>query len=473
MTGYMNSANDRDYFVLDAVPGSIYDIQLSGVKGINCSIVIWKGYDEPKLVKWIDDNRKSSPERFANLSATGGTYYIEILESDRDPKKENRETPYELRVKAREAISEETEPNDSKEEAVPLTPDREVTGFFSPAYNRGNENKDNLHREEDWYMFEANLASDSPALADATLSGVYGVNSVLSLYDDDGDEIEVSDNGGVGEPESISGAGIQKPGRYYLFVASKGYASNNDEPYTLKVSLREHDPGTEMEKNDDFDSANTIVNNVITGAINSRDDQDVYLYQVSGSTLYRIELRPSETMDAMLAIYRGDKEKIIDINNGGRGKKEAYPNFFTDANFNIVVASKSSAGTPGEEYVLSVTPFMNTDNQESEPNNELSQSNRIPGTVMKGFTSYKGDKDFFLLSYKSRVKEKFEIKGVKGGQIRVSITDPLGYITKSVDVRGERTVTFSEMIDKKGYCIVESVAENYDNPYTIILGGGP
>src|SRR4030042_7036169 len=170
MTGYMNSANDRDYFVLDAVPGSIYDIQLSGVKGINCSIVIWKGYDEPKLVKWIDDNRKSSPERFANLSATGGTYYIEILESDRDPKKENRETPYELRVKAREAISEETEPNDSKEEAGPLTPDREVTGFFSPAYNRGNENKDNLHREEDWYMFEANLASDSPALADATLS---------------------------------------------------------------------------------------------------------------------------------------------------------------------------------------------------------------------------------------------------------------------------------------------------------------
>jgi hypothetical protein len=45
-------------------------------------------------------------------------------------------------------------------------------------------------------------------------------------------------------------------------------------------------------------------------------------------------------------------------------------------------------------------------------------------------------------------------------------------MTKTVDVRGEKKVIFSEMIDKKGYIIVESVTESYDYPYTINLRGG-
>lgn len=470
--GFMDSPTDRDFYALQCSQSRIIDIQLSGVKGINLAFKVWKGSEEPKLIKWVDDNRKSSPERFANLSVAPGTYYIEIFQSERDAKKSDKENAYELVLKSREAISEESEPNDSKDEADAIHPDKEMTGFYSPSYNRLNNDKENLHREEDWYVMEINLKSDSPLLMDVSLTGASGVNSILYLYDSEDNEIAMSDNGGVSEPESISGAGIKKSGGYYVMVISKGYTANHDEPYTLKASLREHDSGAEMEPNDDFEAANVIINNVIMGKITSKDDKDVFLYQAnSGPSISRIELRPPEDMDAMLTLYGSDREPIIDINSGGKGRKEVYPDFFTDKDFYIAVTAKSGDKPSVGEYVLSVTPLKNIDSMEREPNNDISQANRMNGKSIVGFTSYKGDKDYFLLTYDSRIREKFEVRGVKDGAIKVSITDPLGYITKSVDVKGERKIIFSEMIDKKGYIIIESETEDYDNPYTINLRG--
>ena len=470
--GYMDDPNDRDFYRLVVEKRGIVDVNCSGVKGINIAMKIWKGEEEPKLLKWIDDNRKSSPERLANLGVIPGIYYIEVFQSDRDTRKANRETAYELELKGREAISEESEPNDTKEEADSLRPDTEMTGYFSPAYNRLNNSTENLHREEDWFAVDIQLKNDAPSLLNVTLSGVAEVNSILELYDEDGKLIASADNGGAGEPEAISGAGIQKSGTYYIMVAAKGYAANNDEPYTLNASVLARDSGTEMESNDDFNTANVIVNNVITGKINNRSDRDFFLYPVEKPSVYRVELRPADSMDLLCSLYNKDREKIIDINGTGAGKREVFPDFSADRDFYIQVSMRSRDSLPTGEYVLSVTPLEDTGNMEREPNNEASQANVIRGNTITGFTSFRGDKDYFALAYDSRVKEQFEARGPKGGMIKVSVTDPLGYIIRTVEVRGDRKVTFSEMIDKKGYIVVESVTESYDNPYTIILRGG-
>ncbi len=469
--GFMGSPNDRDFYLLRVQNRGVLDIQLSGVKGINLAMKIWKGGEEPKLIKWVDDNRKSSPERLANLSIIPGTYYIEIFQSDRDQKKSDKENAYELILKNREAISEESEPNDSREDADSLHVNKEITGYFSPAYNRLNEDKENLHREEDWFAVDVNLKDDSPELIDVSFSAVSDVNAVLFLYDADGALISMVDNGGPGEPEELSGAGIKKSGTYYVMVASKGYTANHDEPYTLKVALKEHDSGSEMEPNNDYDSSNAF-STVITGRINSKDDKDVFLYQAdSGPAIYRIELRPPDDMDAILTLCNIEREKIIDINTGGRSRKEVYPNFYSEKDFYITVSARSGEKVPAGEYILSVTAFKNISDQEREPNNEISQANRITGKTITGFTSYRGDKDYFLITGDARMKQKFEVQGVRGGEIKVSVTDPLGYIIKSADVKGDRKTVFSEMIDKKGYLVIEAVTENYDNPYTVTLRG--
>ena len=471
-TGLMDTPNDRDYYRLVVDKRGVIDVNCSGVRGINLAVKVWKGEEEPRLLKWIDDNRKSSPERLVNLGVIPGTYYFEILQSDRDTRKSSAESAYELELKGRDAISEESEPNDSKDEADSLHLDEEITGYFSPAYNRMNENTENLHREEDWFVADVALRSDAPALLTVSLSGVTGINSTLLLYDADDTLISTADNGGAGESETITGAGIQKSGSYYIVVASKGYTVNNDEPYTLKVTMLERDAGAEMEKNDDFESANGIVNNAITGKINSRKDRDLFLYGVARPTVFRIELRPADDMDTICSIYNKDREKIIDINNAGSGKKEVYPNFFSEKDFYIEVTMRSRDSLPTGEYLLSVTPLEDAEGMEREPNNDAQQANGIKGKTISGYTSFKGDKDYFKLAYNSRVKDRFEAKGGRGGEIRVSVTDPLGYIIKTVDVKGDRKVVFSEMIDKKGYIIVESVTESYDYPYTINLRGG-
>ncbi|MBP7735797.1 MAG: hypothetical protein KA369_07485 [Spirochaetes bacterium] len=469
--GYMGSPNDRDFYVIHVKERKIADIQLSGVKGINLAVKIWKGGDDPSLIKWIDDNRKSSPERFANLSVTPGYYYFEICQSDRDQRKTDKENPYELILKSRVAISEESEPNDSKEDADTIHMDKEITGYFSPAYNRLNEDKENLHREEDWFALDVNLKSDTPRLINVSLSGVSDVNSLLYLYNPDGDLISMADNGGPGEPEYISGAGIKKSGTYYAMVAVRGYAFNHDEPYTLSATIKEHESGNEMEPNNDFESANSFTN-TISGKINSKDDTDVFLYQVgNGPGTFRIELRCPDDMDGILALYNMDREKIMDVNSGGKTRREVHPNFYSEKDFYITVSARSAGRIPSGEYILTVTSLANSEKQEREPNNELSQANKLTLKTISGFTSFRGDKDYFLLVYDTRVKQKFEIQGARGGSIKVSVTDPLGFIIKSMDVQGDRKVVFSEMIDKKGYVIVEAVTENYDNPYVINLRG--
>lgn len=472
VAGFMNSPNDRDYYRLVVDRSCIIDVICSGVKGINLAVKIWKGEEEPKLLKWIDDNRKSSPERLVNLGAVPGIYYFEIVQSDRDTRKSSTESSYELELKSRDAISEESEPNDSMDGADSLHPDREITGYFSPAYNRLNTATENLHREEDWFAVDVSLKSDAPSLMDVSLSGVTDVNSVIELYDEEGKLISTADNGGAGEPETITGAGIQKSGSYYIVVASRGYTVNNDEPYTLKASILARDSGTEMEKNDDFDTANVIVNNVITGKINSRKDRDFYMYPVAKPATYRIELRPADDMDALCSIYNKEKEKIIDINSAGAGKREVYPDFFAEKDFYIEVSTRSRDSLPAGEYVLSITPIEESEGMEREPNNDASQANTIKAKTISGYTSFRGDKDYFRLAYDSRVKDRFEVQGARGGEIRVSVTDPLGYIIKTVDVTGDKKALFSEMIDKKGYIVVESVTESYDYPYVINLRGG-
>lgn len=470
--GFMGSANDRDFFTLKVVDDGVFDIQLSGVKGINLAFKIWKGDEKPDLIKWVDDNRKSSPERLPNLSVVAGDYYIEIFQSDRDPRKSDSGSAYELTAKRRDAISEESEPNDQRERADTAQPGREITGYFSPAYNRLNEDRDNLHREEDWFAVDVDLPSDLPMLMDVSISGVTGVNSILHLFDQDQALIAESDNGGAGEQEAITGAGIRKSGSYFIQAASKGYTANHEVPYALKITLREHDSGGEIEPNNDFESANTYNGAVITGRINAREDTDMFLCEVAGGpALYRIEVRPPEDMDIQAAIHNADGQKIIDINCGGRGAREVYPDFYSEKNFYISITAKTGDRLPAGEYVLSVNRLDEAGAMEREPNNIAAEANTLAGKSIGGYTSYRGDKDYFMLTGDSRVKEKFEVRGARGGEIRISITDPLGYIIRTVDVKGDSRSIFSEMIDRKGYIIVESVKENYDNPYTINLGG--
>ncbi len=470
--GYMDTPNDRDVYVLEVERPAVIDVRLSGARGMNLAARIYSGRREPKLAKLIDDNRKSSPERFTNCYVEPGTWFFEIFQSDRDPRKGNREDSYELELKVRDAVAEESEPNDEPDRADRIVPDTPMNGYYSPSFNRMNRSAEQPDREEDWFRVDVELPYGTPRLMDVTLSGVTGINPVLALYDGEGNELMAADNNGTGEGESIIGTGVRSSGTLYVMVAARNYASNHDEHYTLAVAVREHDRGAEIEANNDFETANEIVDNHIVGRMNSPDDRDVFLHSADAPGLYRIELRTPEDMDGVATIHDMKKERIVDLNNEGRGKREVYPNFYSEGSFYISIAAKTGSAPSQVDYLLTISSLGTAENLEREPNNDLTGANRIPTSAMSGYTSFHGDRDFFIITRDRRVNERFEVTGPKGGAIRVSVTDPLGYIIRSVDIKGQRKAVFNETIDKKGYLIVDSVSEDYDNTYTITLKGG-
>ncbi|MCL1833305.1 MAG: hypothetical protein FWG49_02265, partial [Leptospirales bacterium] len=205
IAGYLDSENDIDNFLLDINEIQILRIDLSGVKGVNHAINIYKKEAGVfKLIKVIDDNRKSAPETFANLYASPGQYIFSIVHGDRDPKKGNNENPYILKITSRPYSNEEQEPNDTPHSANEIFFDLPITGYFSPGRNplnkKDKDSKDSAGDmvETDWFKFNVSHGN-TPALIDVTLSGVHGIDSVISIFNSSLDEIVTVDNAGSGE----------------------------------------------------------------------------------------------------------------------------------------------------------------------------------------------------------------------------------------------------------------------------------
>ncbi len=467
ISGYINTVNDIDNFVLSVKEDQILRISLSAIKGVNHAVKIWRtDKSGPVLIKIIDDNRKSSPEEFSNLFVYQGIYVISVLHGERDIKKASTDSKYRLTVSARPFSNEEKEPNDSPENGNVIEDSIPIEGFFSPAQNRMNKNPDNMYREEDWYSFRAVLSEGKPVLADITLSGVSGIDSILKVYDASMNELALSDNSAIGGSETVSDLGIKKPGIYYAAVSAKNYQFNQNERYEISLKIKDFDETREFENNNSFDTANTVTGNEITGKINPSGDSDFYFFSPRGNaTHHRIELINPQSINTSIAVYNEKREILLEVNNAPAGEGETIPALKNSGPLFIAVKSISGSDA-GETYNLRVVPLELRGNFETEPNDDINSANTL-STEIQGFTNKSGDKDYFLIRTNSRQKMKITARGTETARIKVSTTDPLGYIISTREVRGTEEISFQEMFNRKGYIIVETDKADFYNPYKI------
>lgn len=465
--GYLDSNSDVDNFVFQSMENQIVKIELSGVKGVNHAMQIWRVENSSVIpLKIIDDNRKSSPEEIANLHTPPGIYIITVMHGTRDEKKGNTENPYMLKTTSRQYISEEEEPNDKYTDANLISSGVQLYGFYSPGQNLMNEQ--NEFREEDWFKFIVEEGEELPLIADIHLKGVSGVDSVLKLFNSELKEIAMADNSAIGGDEAITGIGISNPGTYYIQIFSKNYQYNNNEPYVINFSLNKHEAGTELEDNNTIDKANLISGNEIQGKINYANDVDFFLYQPEiKNSLYRIELIPSSVIDPVITVYDEKKHRIIEADNTGTGEIEVIPNLLLSGSAYFSVSSRSGFDN-NSDYTLRIRPFKAEWPMEKEPNNKKEEANLIDKKI-SGYITGKDDIDYFLVRHKTRQRLKVKVKGVKNGIIKVSTTDPLGYIIRTVEVKDDQEVEVIETFDTKGYIIVEPVKAAYDYPYYITI----
>lgn len=467
MKGYLQSPNDVDFFVFTAHKKAVLDINVSAIKGINHSVKIWRSHDSktaPTLVKLIDDGRKSSPERIRNFTVYPETYYISIQHGDGDAPRENTENPYIISVKTRDFFDEEEEPNDTIEESIRIEPGQSFTGYFSPAYNRLNLS--NELREEDWFAVPVECQDGQPVLLNIYLSAVPGINSVLEVYNPDGNLVIKQDANSNDAGESVLGLGIKDSGIWYVVVSSKGRAANHENPYTLTIAKSEYDSSMEIEPNNTLSAANDIINGIISGRLNYQGDIDFFKYTVlSEHEIVRIELQGDERSDFILTIYSEQGTRLFQLNDGGAGTRKVYPNLSLKGSVFFAVSANGTV-IPENNYTLKIETLEIFPGMELEPNdtnaNPVSNAGKITG-----FTSIAKDVDNFHLKYNGRVHVDLNITAPKNGEIKVSVTDPMRFALKTITVSNGESKTLSEMIDGTGYIRVEAVKPDFDNPYEI------
>jgi len=469
ITGFLESENDIDNYILNTDGEQVLRIELSGIKGVNHSINVYKNENlKPELIKVIDDNRKSAPETFANLYVQSGQYIFSITHGSRDLKKGNTETPYKLKITTKSFLNEEKEPNDTPYSATGIDDQSSTMGYFSPAQNNLNNDQKDKMKEIDWYKFIINITDNNPILIDLRLTGVNGVDSVISILNSRMEEIVTADNGGNGEGELISDLGIKESGIYYAKVSSKNFMFNHDVQYELKLNYKTYDPNSELEPNNVIEKANIILNNVITGKINALSDQDFYQFIPQfKNKYYKIGCSGADGLDLIITIYDSNRNKMFEINNTGSGQAEKIPYFLIKNSIYISISASSMAASESG-YTLDLEQFDSNENIEIEPNNTKTNANLISKKII-GFINNKKDVDYYLIKSEERQKIKITIKGVKDGKIRISTTDQLGFILKSKDVDSDQEISITEIFDKKGFLIIEPLIANFEFPYTITI----
>ncbi|HPS85415.1 MAG TPA: hypothetical protein PLY36_01650 [Spirochaetota bacterium] len=469
ITGYLESENDIDNYYLNIDEEQILKIELSGIKGVNHSINIFKNENsKPQLIKVIDDNRKSSSETFANLYVQSGQYIFTITHGSRDIKKGNIETPYKLLITSRSYLNEEKEPNDNPYSATEIGDKSQTMGYFSPAQNSLNNDPISRMKEIDWYKFNINISDNTPVLIDLKLSGVTGVDSVVSVLNSAMEEIINVDSAGTGEGEIITDFGIKESGIYYIQVSSKNFLFNHDTPYELQLDYKTYNQNSELELNNSFEKANIISNNIITGKINSPGDQDFYQFiPPFKNKYYKAGCSGVEGLDIIMTVYDNNRNKLFEINNSGPGGSETIP-YFMIKNSVYFSVSASSLAASESQYTLAIEKFESNEVLEIEPNNSKNTANLINNSIT-GFITYKNDIDYYLIKYEGRQKVKISVRGVKDGKIKISTTDQLGFIIKSKEIESDEEISFNEIFDKKGYIIVEPIVANFEFPYIITI----
>ncbi|MBP9043064.1 MAG: hypothetical protein KBG49_06190, partial [Spirochaetes bacterium] len=119
-------------------------------------------------------------------------------------------------------------------------------------------------------------------------------------------------------------------------------------------------------------------------------------------------------------------------------------------------------------YEIVIEQMQYDSDIEREPNNSLKDANALHEQI-SGFSSYKGDRDYYIVKTNGKVRYKINVEAPLNGTIKISTTDQMGYIIKTKTISKGEKYSMRELFDKKGYIIVESVIEDYENPYIIEL----
>ncbi|MFI5346443.1 MAG: hypothetical protein ACHQ51_08720 [Elusimicrobiota bacterium] len=210
----------------------------------------------------VDQGGIGEGESLRSFGVRGPAKYLLRLRSKYD-NVGNSEDPFDLMTELLPYQGRtEFEPNNQRSDATPLELDS-IQGTIAPA------------GDADWYKIS--VSTEAKQILRADLTGVPGMDLVLTLKDTLGNDLLVVDNAGKEQPEVLTGYGVTK-GDYYLVVTEKtGKKSDSRSSYTLSKKLIPWQSGLEWEPNDSTATVQALkVGDSVDGYFAPKGDQDWY-----------------------------------------------------------------------------------------------------------------------------------------------------------------------------------------------------
>ena len=466
--GSIGSSKDVDYYMIDIAEAGSFSIYVSGIKGVNQSILIYSAdNNNPVILKTIDDRRKSSEEMIKNIYLHRGRYYIAVNHGARDEAKGGNDSVYTIKVTPFTIDDRsEIEPNDTIQSATRVGIGEEILGYYSPMMKISDGV---FSEEEDWYSFDISSDSESPKSITITVSAVKGISPFISLYTPDGNLVSTIKGQNENESVEMRGLGITQSGVYSLSISSP-FQENHEDPYTVKVELMDVDPSGELEPNNSFDKANEVKDEFAHGFVFPEEDLDFYEYRVDSDSFYSVTCSFAGKGEGKLIIYNSRHEKISEGSTAIENGEVFIPPLLVNDLLYICVSRGDKNNQPRYGYNFKIEKIEKSDGIEIEPNNDISSAQNIIGNAITGYMNGVRDRDVFMIKEDKTVIKKITIRGVEDGVLSASFTDPYGYITRTIKVDGDKEISFRDTVDSKAFIIVDTIRESRKNGYTVTVG---
>jgi hypothetical protein len=345
-THTLNPPGDRDYLSFEVAADTRYTVE-TGNLGAECDTVLVL-YDEDGAELTYDDDggEEELASRASWMAREDGEFFVEVRAFDEEA--EGADTEYDIWVSESEPIGldpDEYEPDDTMEDANELT--------------LGVPQKHTIHVEgdHDWLRFQVE-GSSSYIIETLDLKG--GIDTIVHLYDETGEELATNDDG---SGEDLSSRIVWTAASdSVLYVMVRDFSEERVESgmeYTLSVTESEPPEPDAYEPDDSQEEAGEIeVGTPQRHNLHVTGDRDWMCFQAIAGMDYVMEtFNLGDRIDTYLALYDAAGELLTEDDDSGSEELASLLGWRSTESETLCLMTRdlrNEAAGPGTEYSVSV-----------------------------------------------------------------------------------------------------------------------
>jgi hypothetical protein len=368
----LHSPLDRDYVEFSAARGELYRFMAAGED----TLLRLSLFDE------ADELLNVTVDELYFVAERDETVALLIERDDDDPE---RQISYELRVETVESVDvDDFEPDDLAAAARPLQLDEEQRHTFHSPIDR------------DWVSLDVS-AGDVISIATSGLAD--GLDTVLTLYDADGEYLDYNDDAGF-EPSASLITYYAETDATLLVEVSSFSPAEPGAAYRLSATRAEPAAADAFEPDDGGNDAAVIeLDAVQAHSFHRADDVDWVQFSVDAGEAYVLETADlTNQLDTVITLYDTDGNEVAanDDYGDGRASRVIYQADADGLLYGEIRAYGSAI--PGATYNLTLQLAETSEPDAYEPDDSADQASSIAvGDEQRHTLHIDGDVDWLTL----------------------------------------------------------------------------